>query len=196
MKHKIAQRSFPTALLIAAGMISLSIGTAAQAGEKKGRAHAGWLVGTWYLALDTQPFGLPPGLPLAGIAQFHSDGTYQFQDAGDFGQATFLNTRHSYQFGSWRPTRGGKVIGTALFMEAELASGELLNWQKVRIVLNRTDERDVVSGKVTVSILPCSNMLPVPTAFTCPDPVQSAGDFVEMPPVEIPVTFRRILPGH
>jgi hypothetical protein len=158
------------------------------------RNRGNWIVGTWYLALSSEPFGLPPGLPLSGLAIFNRDGTFQFLDGGDFGQATFLNTQNSHQFGAWRIGRHGKVIGTALSFEADLLTGEVLRWAKANIVLHRTDDRDVVSGSVNVSILECSNMLPIPTPLTCPDPIESADAFVVVPPTDIPLTFRRLRP--
>ena len=156
------------------------------------RGH--WIVGTWYLALDTVPFGLPPGFPLNGLAIFNSDGTFQFQDGGDFGQATFLNTQHTTQFGAWRRAVRRGAVGAALFFEADLPTGEVLRWLKTDIKLHRTRDRDVVTGIVNVSRLDCPNMLPLPTPLTCPDPIKSAGDFVVVPPTEVPITLRRLKP--
>jgi len=161
-----------------------------------GQGTGNWLVGTWSLALDTEIFGLPPGFPLRGLAIFNRDGTYQFQDAGDFGQASFLNTQNSTQFGAWRRADNDVVIGTALFLEADLATGELLRWQKVTLVLEKSDERNVVIGTTTVSLLECNNLLPIPTALSCPDPIDSADDFVLLPPSEVPITLKRLRAGH
>ncbi len=158
--------------------------------------HGNWIVGTWSLALDTVVFGLPPGFPLRGLAIFNRDGTYQFLDGGDFGHATFLNTQNSQQFGAWRRGRHGKVVGTALYLEADLPTGEVLRWQKTEIVLHKTDSRNVVTGSVTVSILECNNMLPLPSPLTCPDPIESADEFVLTPPSDVPLTLKRLRPGH
>lgn len=168
-------------------------GTAAGA-EPDQRSFGHWIVGTWYLALDTEVFGLPPGFPLSGLAQFNRDGTYRILDANDFGQATFLNSQHSQQFGAWRGTRAGRMIGTALFLQADLATGEVLRWERTHLQLSRTDERDVVTGVVNVSVLECNNLLPLPSPLTCPDPIEAADDFVAMPPTDIPVTLRRLRP--
>ena len=155
-----------------------------------------WIVGTWYLALDTEPFGLPPGFPLSGLAIFNRDGTYQWLDANDFGQATALNTQHSQQFGSWKINRHGTVVATSLFLSADLPTGELISWEKVNMTLKRTRGRNVVRGRVNLSILECQNMLPIPTPLTCPDPIASAGDFVAAPPADIEITFKRLRPGR
>jgi hypothetical protein len=181
-------------LLLTLLLIFLTGSQSARAEDGSGTGN--WLVGTWSLSLDSVPFGLPPGFPLRGLAIFNRDGTYQFQDAGDFGQATFLNTQNSTQIGAWRRADNGVVIGTALSLEADLATGELLRWAKVAIVLERSDERDVVTGAVTVSILECFNLLPLPTALSCPDPIDSADDFVIVPPTEIPITLKRLRAGH
>jgi hypothetical protein len=151
-----------------------------------------WMTGTWYLALDSEPFGLPPGFPLSGLAVFNRDGTLQILDAGDFGQATFTNTQNSVQFGAWRKVRKNQVIGTTLFLEADLATGEVLRWNKVRIVLARDVSSDVVAGTVNVSVLECSNLLPLPTALSCPDPTDPSNAFTDLPPADIPVTFTRL----
>ena len=179
----------PVALLMMLGSAFLM--NAAAAEERK---STNWLTGTWYLALDTTPFGAP-GFALSGIVIFNRDGTYQLQDAGDFGQATFIGKRHSTQYGAWRYKPRGRAKGTALFLEAELNSGEVERWQKVQLYLKRTRDRHVVKGTVNVSILECPNMLPVPTALTCPDPVEEAANFVALPPGDVEVTLRRIRPG-
>jgi hypothetical protein len=182
-------------LLLTLLLIFLTGSQSARAEDESGTGN--WLVGTWSLALDSEIFGLPPGFPLRGLAIFNRDGTYQFQDAGDFGQANFLNTQNSTQFGAWRRADNGVVIGTALFLEADLATGELLRWQKVTLVLEKSDERNVVIGTATVSLLECDNLLPLlPTALTCPDPIDSADDFVVLPPSEIPITLKRLRAGH
>jgi len=187
-------RAHTAGLVLALSLTVLTAANVAQADDD--RSHGKSIVGTWYLALDTVPFGLPPGFPLSGLAIFNRDGTYQLQDGGDFGQATFINTQNSIQFGAWRKGRRGTVIGTALFLEADLPTGEVLRWQKVDIVLDKIRDRNVVTGSVTVSILECSNMLPIPTPLTCPDPIESAGDFVVMPPSDISITLKRLSPGH
>ncbi len=168
----------------------------ANASANQGVSRGMWIVGTWYLALDSQPFGLPPGFPLSGMAIFNQDGSYEFEDGGDFGQATFLNTRNLTQFGAWRINPQGQIVGTALSLEADLATGEVLRWARVQVILERTDDRDVVTGSINVSTLECSNMLPLPTPLTCPDPIESAGDFVPAPPNDIPLTLRRLRPNH
>ena len=181
-------------LLLTLLLIFLTGSQSARAEDGSGTGN--WLVGTWSLALDSVVFGLPPGFPLRGLAIFNRDGTYQFQDAGDFGQANFLNTQNSIQFGAWRRADNGVVIGTALYLEADLASGELLRWQKVTLVLEKSDERNVVIGTATVSILECDHLLPLPSALSCPEPIDSADDFVLLPPSEIPITLKRLRAGH
>ena len=192
MKRFKRFRSLVACLVLAWSLAAVGTADLAQADDN---ANGGrWIVGTWYLALDTEIFGLPPGLPLSGLAIFNRDGTYQFQDGGDFGQATFLDTRHSNQFGSWHNTLGGKVKGVALFLEADRASGAVLRWQKVETELHRSDDRSVVTGTATVSILECNNALPVPSPLTCPDPIDGADNFVILPPTDIPITLKRLRP--
>jgi hypothetical protein len=150
------------------------------------------LVGTWYLALDSVPFGLPPGFPLSGLMQFQQSGTYQILDGGDFGQATFTNTQNSQQFGAWRRDRNGSFVGTALFLEADLPTGEVLRWVRTQFLLATTPDADVIEGIVNIATLECGNQLPLPTPLTCPDPIASADQFVLVPPADIPLTLRRL----
>ena len=63
------------------------------------------LWGTWYLALDTAPFGILGGT-LPTLASFHRDGTYNLSDGGDFGGAPF-GTLSNPQYGAWVAARGG-----------------------------------------------------------------------------------------
>jgi hypothetical protein len=184
-----ACRVFGIAALILFGN---TLATRADDTDGDRRASGYWAVGTWYLALDSEPFGLPPGLPLSGLAQFDSDGNFRTLDAGDFGQATFTNTQHSQQFGVWRRDERGRVVGTSLFLEADLFTGEVLRWNKVQFVVRRTGEDSLLTGHATVSVLECVNALPIPTSLTCPDPISASDDFVLIPPIEIPVTFSRL----
>lgn len=181
-----------TSLLAALCCIALAAADSARADNDK--ASGPWIVGTWYLTLDTTIFGFPPGFPFSGLAIFHADGTYVLQDAGDFGQATFLNTQNSQQFGSWRMAPGGTIVGTALFLEADLATGEVLRWQRTESVLHRQASGGV-AGTVTAYVLECDNLLPIPTPVTCPDPIESADAFVVVPPADIPITLKRLTPG-
>lgn len=189
-----------TTLFMAALLLAISVAPCASAEESsraavfKNWGYFNWMAGSWYLALDSQPFGLPPGFPLSGLAVFNSDGTFQVLDAGDFGQATFTNTQHSAQYGAWRYTGFNSAVGTTLFLEADLSSGEVLRWNKVEFTLQRSADRDVVEGTVNVSVLECANLLPLPTPLTCPDPTDPANVFTSLPPVDDPVTFKRLRP--
>jgi hypothetical protein len=190
-------RTLRKTLLKASGLLGLiclatSWTVFAQDAEPADSRGGNDFVGTWYLALDSAPFGLPPGFPLSGLVQIHRDGLYQVLDGGDFGQATFTNTQHSQQFGSWRRDRRGRFVGSSLFLEADLQTGEVLRWQRVDIVLERTRDAGRLEGVANVSILECSNQLPIPTSLTCPDPVASAGRFVMIPPMDIPITLSRL----
>ena len=172
-----------------------SAATPAFAQPNTDRAPGHWMVGTWYLALDTTIFGLPPGHPFSAIAIFHDDGTFQIQDAGDFGQATFLNTRQQQQFGSWRHGPKGTVLTTALFLEADLQTGEVLRWHRTVGVFSRADKLNEITGIMSDFSLECDNLLPLPTAVTCPDPIESADEFVLVPPPEMTVILKRLVPG-
>lgn len=148
--------------------------------------------GTYYLALDAEPFGLPPGLSLPGLLTLHKDRTAIVVDGGDFGGLPF-NTRDSAQLGSWRYTRQGINV-VLLFLQAEGATGDVRSWQRVHMAL-RTRARNRLVGKVNVFKLACDGPAPFPV-FNCPDPIKHAADFVrDDSPPDVPVKLRRLSAG-
>ena len=144
--------------------------------------------GTWYVALDTEPFGLPPGTNLAALATFHRDKTFLIEDGGDFGGLPF-GTVDTAQIGSWR-WRGGHVEAVSLSLHGDAITGEVLSWQKAHFVLVPDGPNRLVAT-VNVFELPCDLPAPFP-AFGCPDPIASAADFVPVPPFDLPVLLKRL----
>jgi hypothetical protein len=146
-------------------------------------------VGAWYLALDAEPFGLPPGTTLPGLATFQLGGTFQIVDGGDFGGAPFF-TKDSAQIGTWRRGPGGRIEAKGLFLQADAEDGEVKAWNRVELVLY-PHGRDRLRGYVNVYALPCD--LPAPFGvFGCPDPIASAGSFVPNSPPNVPVELTRL----
>lgn len=146
--------------------------------------------GAWYLALDAEPFGLPPGTNLPGMATFDQDHSFHIVDGGDFGGMPFTG-RDTAQFGSWHWV-GGHLEAVSLFIEADAITGQVQSWQRVHLLLTFDGLHRMV-GTVNVSMLPCDLAAPFPV-FGCPDPVASAGDFVPVPPFDIPVALRQLPP--
>lgn len=144
--------------------------------------------GAWYLALDAEPYGLPPGTTLPGLAVFHRDKSFRIVDGGDFGGAPF-GTADTPQVGSWR-RRNGRIEATGLFLQADAATGEVLSWLRVEFLLEE-DGSKRLAGTVNVFALPCGDPAPFPV-FGCPDPIAAAGDFVPVPPTDVPVRLRRV----
>jgi hypothetical protein len=205
-KQEWTMNSFPQSilrfslLLLSAILLAISGNAVAQSDQITDRptdrpqAQGHWIVGAWYLALDTEPFGLPPGTPpLSGLAIFNADGTLQFADAGDFGQMGFTG-KHLTQYGSWRRAPRNTVVAVTLFLEANNVTAEVERWTRARFRFRRTDHRDVVAGlAVEISNLECD--LPVPlSAISCPDPIEHADDFVVSAPPDVPILLRRIRP--
>ncbi|GEM_PF-2910277 len=144
--------------------------------------------GTWYLALDATPYGLE-GLSLPGLVALHADRTVLMSDAGDFGGLPF-GTRDSAQFGSWKYTRGGiKVV--ALFLKADSA-GDVMAWYRVELSLSGRN-RNTLKGTVNVFTRSCDRPAPF-AAFSCPDPIETAGEFVPADLPDVPVILRRLRP--
>ncbi|MCH5373024.1 MAG: hypothetical protein JJ992_03535 [Planctomycetes bacterium] len=165
-------------------MAALSAVRAAASANNPGSAPHG----TWYLALDAGPYGLD-GLSLPGLVAVHADRTVLLSDAGDFGGMPF-GRKDSPQFGSWRYTRAGIKIKT-LFLQAD-SVGDVLAWFRVEIDLTRRN-RNTMDGTVNVYTLGCD--LPAPfAAFSCPDPIDKADEFVPADLPNVPVTLHRLRP--
>ncbi len=146
--------------------------------------------GTWYLALDSEPFGLPPGTIFPGLAIIGHNGTFQIVDGGDFGGAPFP-TRDSAQFGSWR-RRGSNIEAVTLFLQGDAITGDVVAWQRVELLLT-PDGSDGLVGTVNVFGLACNLPAPFPV-FGCPDPIDSASAFVAVPPFDVGVELKRLEP--
>lgn len=145
------------------------------------------IVGTWSLALDAGPFGIP-GFALTGLATFHRDGTVIFADAGDFGSLGTLDTN---QFGVWVRTENG-VSARLLSLSASPDTGEPMRWGRANFLLTRGENHDHMVGIANVDVLNCEPVPPLPGAITCPDPVVRGDEFVPIPPFDIPLEFHRL----
>ena len=134
---------------------------------------------TWYLELDTGPFGFPGGT-LPGLVAFHRDGTFNISDGGDFGSAP-ISTLHSPQYGSWVTSGASSFEATSLFIESDL-TGVVQNIQKLNLTLEFDgDDYNTLSGFVDIEVVPCDPAGPTPVkTFNCPNPITTPG---------IPVAF-------
>ena len=143
---------------------------------------------TWYLELDTAPFGIPGGT-VPGLVSFHRDGTLNISDGGDFGGPP-ISTLNSPQYGSW--VRAGKrsFEATSLFIEADLA-GVVTNFQNVHLTLEFDgDHFNSLSGFVDVEVVPCDPAEPTPfQTFNCPNPISTPGIPVAF---DVPVQLTRL----
>lgn len=152
-----------------------------------GRSWSG-PVGTWYLALDAQPYTGIPNINLPGIVSLHSDHTLQIVDGGDFGGLPF-DMRDTAQLGSWG--YGGRGIhAVTLFLEADGSTGDVRAWFRVSIDL-RFKDANTLEGQVNIAKLECIGPAPFPV-FNCPDPIEHAADFQSEGPSDVPVTLRRL----
>ncbi|MDJ0911887.1 MAG: hypothetical protein QNI99_22075 [Woeseiaceae bacterium] len=184
MKELITRLQFMAVAIVLAATASLTPADAL-AGD------GGWRVpGTYYLALDAEPFGLPPGLSLPGMLTLHGDRTAIIVDGGDFGGLPF-DARDTAQLGSWRYTLEGAQV-VLLFLTADGATGDVRSWQRVHIALRQTNRRTMV-GEVNVFQLACDGPAPFPI-FNCPDPIENADAFTPASPPDVPVTLRRLSP--
>ena len=137
----------------------------------KAETQGAVLVGTWYLALDTTPFGIP-GATFPALFTFHRDGTFISSDGGDLGPLPFT-TLDTSQHGAW--VRAGDLTfeATSLFLQKDNISGQLASWHRVHFSLQFGEDFDHINADVTEQILPCN---PGPTPFmlfNCPNPITS-----------------------
>lgn len=162
--------------------------TSGRTGATPVRAAEGQVVwGTWALALDSTPFGIPGGF-LPGVFTFHRDGTFTGTDGGDIGSVPFATTDTAQQ-GVWVQT-GGQIHGTSLFLRTDQTSGEIEGWHRVRFALQLSTDGDQLSGVAAEDVLECDPSGPTPfTLLNCPDPI--AGTFT-LAPFPIPIQFRRL----
>lgn len=183
-------------ILMAAAAVVTAIGlTSLPTFTARAQNNGAVLWGTWYLALDTTPFGIPGGT-LPTLASFHRDGTYNLSDGGDFSGAPF-GTLNSPQYGSWVAARGGGFEATSLFLEADGATGVVLNITKVHLTLwFDSNDHDSLSGVANVEVVPCAAPGPPPDSMTlnCPNPVTTAG--LPGGPPDIPIQLTRLRVGN
>ena len=172
------------AILVLVGIALVA--TAVSASE---RTAADRITGTWYIALNVEPFGLPAGTKMPGLAVFNRDGTVQFVDGGDFGGLPFT-TRDLPQTGSWTPRPGG-AEAVLLSLQADDITGEVLSWQKLHLRLF-VDGRNRLLAIGQASTLACDQPAPFPI-FGCPDPIASADDFVPVNSFDLEVELTRLL---
>lgn len=143
--------------------------------------------GTWVLALDATPFGIPGGT-LPGLFTFHRDGTFTGTDGGDLGSFPFTTTDTAQQ-GVWVRT-GGQIKGISLFLRKDETTGDLEGWHRARFTLQLSGDGDRLSGVAEEDVLACSPSGPTPfKLLNCPDPV--TGTFT-LSPFPIPIEFRRL----
>lgn len=167
-------------------VLLLSLPISAVTPTLAGEAAEPRIVGTWSLALDAGPFGIP-GFALSGLATFHRDGTLIFADAGDAGS---LGTLDSNQFGAWERTADG-IVARALLLQAAPDTGEPFRWLRTTFRLHRGDSGDHMVGVTNIESLNCES-LGLPAALTCPDPVARGDEFVPIPPFDIGIEFHRL----
>jgi len=176
-----------TAAAFAVAGIVLAAASDRTGGRAVGQAQAHVVWGTWALALDSTPFGIPGGF-LPGVFTFHRDGTLTGTDGGDIGSLPFTTTDTAQQ-GVW-VQMGGQIRGTSLFLRKDETSGEIEGWHRVRFTLQLSADGDQLSGVAAEDVLECDPSGPTPfKLLNCPDPI--TGTFA-LSPFPIPIQFRRL----
>ena len=105
-----------------------------------------------------------------------------------------FGTLSNPRYGAWVASRGGGFEATSLFLEADGATGTVLNITKVHLTLwFNGNSSSSISGVANVEVVPCAAG-PAPfMTLNCPNPVLTAG--VPSPPFDIPVQLTRLRVG-
>jgi hypothetical protein len=147
--------------------------------------------GTWYLAVDSTPFGIPGGT-LPALLSIHQDGTLTITDAGDLGSSPFTTTDTAQQ-GIWVQTGNQTFETTTLFLRKDEVSGELEGWHRVRATLQFGTDRDHLAGFAEEEVLACDPAGPTPfKLLNCPNPITSV---FPPAPFPIPIELTRLPAG-
>jgi hypothetical protein len=180
-------RSLMISAVLAVAVIVLTATPDRMAASQAGAGNTKVVWGTWALALDSTPFGIPGGF-LPGLFTVHRDGTCTGTDGGDLGSFPFTTTDTAQQ-GVWVQT-GRQVRGTSLFLRKDETTGELEGWHRVRFELQVSADGDRLTGLAAEEVLACDPAGPTPfRLLNCPDPI--AGMFSPSP-FPIPIAFRRL----
>lgn len=131
------------------------------------------LWGTWYVAVDSTPFGIPGGV-LPAVMTIHRDGTLTVTDAGDLGPFPFASTDTTQQ-GTWTQTGHQSFQLTTLFLRKDAVSGELEGWHRIITTLELAEDADHLVGFADEEVLPCDPAGPTPfKLLNCPNPITTA----------------------
>jgi hypothetical protein len=127
--------------------------------------------GTWFLELDAEPFGLPPGIALPAFLTIHADGTLLIFDAGDFG-AVPINLVQSPQFGTWSRAGHRSIVATTLFFAGDPFTRDTTLIKRVRLLIGFAgNDFDRLTGVAeTVEQIECP-LGPLPSFLNCPNPI-------------------------
>jgi len=136
-------------------------------GREAGKAPVIW--GTWYVALDTTPYGLPGGA-LPALLTIHRDGTWILYDGLDFGGIP-IGLVQSPMFGAWT-WKGDAFEATTLYFAGDPALGETSLISRGRFRFRLEDGRLV--GTVNGDLLLCPAAGPTPfVTLNCPNAITS-----------------------
>ncbi len=131
--------------------------------------------------------------PLPALVTLHIDGTASVSDAEMFGGLN-LARRRTPMYGVWERTGGKSFAGTSLYLVFDAATGAVTRYGRVRVSAEFADFNHF-QGRMFAESLACA------TAFTCPDPLDPAANWVpspNMPPDGFQITgarLERIPPG-
>jgi hypothetical protein len=188
------ERTRRKALLISAAFTAAVIVLAATANRTAAGPHgaaassSGQVVwGTWAIAVDATPFGIPGGF-LPGLTTFHQDGTLIATDGCDIGSFPFSTTDTTQQ-GVW-VRRGEQILATTLFLRKDETTGEIEGWHRIRFTLQFGADGDHLFGLADEDVLECDPGGPTPfKLFNCPDPVTGV---YTLSPFAIPIQLTRL----
>ena len=166
----------------ACAVLSLAVPSQAQNSDNQ-------FTGSWIHYLNATGSETGPYLPT--LITFHADGTMNASSSLMFGSPAMpaAPLRYSPIHAVWEKIGRKSIAVTSLFFSFS-PEGLMTGYQRNRIVLQLSRDRDTYTGLLYLDVLPCANGV-----FSCPDPLDPSADWTpnpNMPPGGYQVTGYRI----
>lgn len=167
----------------ACAVLSLPVPSQAQNSDNQ-------FTGSWVHYLNAT--GLESGPYLPTLITFHADGTMNASSSLMFGSPAMpaAPLRYSPIHAVWEKIGRKSIAVTSLFFSFS-PEGRLIGYQRNRIVLQLSRDRDTYTGLLYLDALPCGAI----GVFDCPNPLDPSADWTpnpNMPPGGYQVTGYRI----
>jgi hypothetical protein len=126
------------------------------------------LSGTW---VWTTFLGPATGIP--ALVTYLADGTIVGSDSTMLGSIPGYSFKTTPFHGVWKQLGRRRFGGTSIELLFDPDTSELIGFLRARAAI-RLQDRDHISGTMLLDMLPC------PTALTCPDPTQADASWIPL----------------